>query len=241
MPRTLIAVAALLISTAASAADLPRREAPPSQSPADAWSWTGVYAGVHAGYAWGGVAQRQTSGGMPEGPFSYDVNGFFGGATAGFNYQTGWLVLGIEGDLGWMDLSGKGIIPSSNPKAHQDITLKGGLYADLTARLGVAMGSTLLYGKGGFAYLNGEARQQTTNPGFVTHGTDGAFKGWVLGGGVEHAITRTMTLKVEYLHFDFGHKDGDQTSVTDVPIGFVYTNRASLTADTVKAGLNWKY
>ena len=153
------------------------------EAPRPAFSWTGFYLGAHAGYAWGDVDQRQTIGGMPVGPFSYDVDGAFGGGTAGYNWQAGQLVVGIEGDLGWMDLSGAGRIPSSNPAAHQDITLDGGLYGDITGRLGVAMGRTLLYGKGGWAWFNGEARQKTTNPGFVTHGTDKAFDGWVAGAG----------------------------------------------------------
>jgi outer membrane immunogenic protein len=104
------------------------------EAPRAAFSWTGFDLGAHAGYAWGSVDQRQTTGGMPVGPFSYDVDGAFAGGTAGYNWQAGQLVVGIEGDLGWMDLSGAGRIPSSNPAAHQDITLDAGLYGDITGR-----------------------------------------------------------------------------------------------------------
>lgn len=203
--------------------------------------WNGGYAGVHLGYAWGDADVRDTTGGVLPGPFSYDPNGAFGGGTVGYNWRMQGIVLGVEADLGYMDLSGAGIIPSSVPTAHQDITLDGGFYADVTVRGGVlVMPSTLVYAKGGFAFFNGEARQKTTNPGFVTHGADG-FSGWVAGGGVEHFFAPSVSVKVEYLHFDFGSRDGDQTSVTDDPIGFVYRNTTDVTADTIKVGVAWHF
>lgn len=203
-------------------------------------AWSGAYLGAHGGYAWGDVDQTQTSGGMPPGPFSYKPSGGFGGLTAGFNLQAGKLVAGLEADAGYMDLSGAGIIPSSAPPAHQDITLAGGLYGDITARLGVAWDRALVYGKGGFAYYDGQALQKTTNPGFVSYGTS-TFAGWVAGGGIEYAVSPVLSLKVEYLHFDFGKRGGNQTSITDDPVGYVYTNSTDVTADTVKVGVNYRF
>jgi outer membrane immunogenic protein len=202
--------------------------------------WAGGYAGLNAGHAWGNVDVRDTTGGVTPGPFSYDASGFFGGGTLGYNWQAGNLVYGLEGDLGYMDLTGAGIIPSSVPTAHQDITLRGGVYGDITGRLGLAWGRSLFYAKGGAAFLAGEATQTTTNPGYVTHGT-GNFTGWVAGGGIEHFITPSLSLKAEYLHFDFGSRPGDQTSITDAPVGYVYRNTTDLTADTVKVGMAWHF
>jgi outer membrane immunogenic protein len=54
-------------------------------------------------------------------------------------------------------------------------------------------------------------------------------------------IAPNVSLKLEYLHFDFGRQGGDQTSVSDPPIGFVYKNTADLTADSVKPGVNFKF
>jgi outer membrane immunogenic protein len=204
-------------------------------------NWTGLYVGAHAGYAWGDVDVRDTNGGVLPGPFSYDAKGLFGGATAGYNWQLGKVVAGVEADLGYMDLSGSGIIPSSVPTAHQDITLDGGLYGDLTARLGfIPLERTMVYAKGGVAIYGGEARQKTTNPGYVTHGTD-MFVGWVAGGGVEHFVTDKISIKAEYLHFDFGHQGGDQTSISDPPVGFVYRNATEVTADTIKVGVAFHF
>ena len=202
--------------------------------------WEGAYVGLHAGYGWGDVSVKDTTGGVAPGPFDYTAKGFLGGATAGYNLQAGIAVVGIEGDIGYLRLKGSGIIPSSDPAQHQDITLDGGLYGDITGRLGFVLGNALIYGKGGLALYDGEALQKTTKPGFVSHGTD-TFTGWTAGGGIEFALSPHTTLKAEYLHFDFGHQGGDQTSVTDVPIGFVYKNTTSVTADSVKLGINYKF
>ena len=227
MRRILISLCFIAFTGSAAYADRP-------------FSWSGFYAGAHVGYAWGDVDQTQTSGGMPFGPFSYKPEGAFSGATAGYNWQFQNLVVGVEGDFGYMDLTGAGVIPSSVPGQRQDITLSDGLYATATGRIGYAFGQTLIYGKGGVAYYGGEGSQKTTNPGFVTYPT-GVFTGWVYGGGIEHFIARNWSLKIEYLHFDFGGEAGNQTSITDPPVGFVYTNNTDVKADTVKLGVNFHF
>jgi len=146
-------------------------------------------------------------------------------------------LIGIEGDVGYIGLKGTGLVPSSNPKAHQDLTLDSGWYGDITARAGVVFGSVLIYGKGGYAYFDTDARQTTTNPGFITTGT-GAFNGWVAGGGAEWMFAPNVSVKVEYLHFDFGSRGGMQTATES---GYQFTNSTSLTMETVKAGLNYHF
>jgi hypothetical protein len=49
------------------------------------------------------------------------------------------------------------------------------------------------------------------------------------------------SLKAEYLHFDFGSEQGDQTSISDPPIGHVYENWTVLDADTFKVGINYHF
>lgn len=183
--------------------------------------WAGLYAGAHLGYAWGDASVADNTGGVAPGPFTYSPDGIFGGGTLGYNLQFQQIVVGLEGDLGYMNLKGHGLIPSSNPAAHQDLTLDGGFYGVAAGRAGIAFGQTLAYFKGGVVYYDGSAGQTTTNPGYVTTPT-GAFRGTVLGGGVEQYISKTVSVKVEYLHFKFGSEDGRQTSVSDPPIGYKY-------------------
>lgn len=203
--------------------------------------WSGLYAGIHGGGVWGGVSVTDTNGGVDPGPFTYSASGLFGGATAGANMQFGGLVAGVEGDIGYMGLQGHSTIGSAHSDPYyQNLDLKGGAYGDLTGRAGVAFGQLLVYGKGGLAFYSGQATQATTFPGYVTTPT-GLFTGWTAGVGVESHLSPSMSVKLEYLHFDFGSQSGAQTSTYDPPVGYVYENSTKLNADSVKIGLNWEF
>lgn len=211
---------------------------------AEDYNWTGAYAGVHVGGAWGNTTVRDNAkDGVAPGPFSYDTSGAFGGGTAGYNYQIGNIVIGVEGDVGYLDLSGSGIIGSAHADHHQNITTSGGAYGDLTGRLGWAWNNVLFYGKGGILIFDGEALQATTADGYAPHGTD-TFVGWTAGGGVEYAMTQKISLKIEYMHMDMGTRDGDQTALVadpPTPAGYAFTNSHDVTADSVKLGLNFHF
>ena len=226
----------LVTSTSSFAADLE------PIAPVAGYGWNGFYAGVSAGYAAGDVDVHDTNGGVAPGPFSYSPDGGIGSVQAGYNFEFNSFVLGIEGDIGYMGFDGNGIIGSASATSHQDLTLDGGLYGDLTGRLGYAFGPALIYAKGGFAFFDGEAKQTTTNPGYVTTGTD-TFTGWTLGAGLEYLLTQKVSVKLEYQHFDFGSQGGHQTNVGDPssPTGFEFQNNTELTAETVKVGLNYRF
>ena len=223
-----IFAAALLGSFSSAAA-----QAPPA--------WTGFYLGANIGTGWGSVDVRDTNGGVTPGPFSYNNTAWIGGLQAGYNHQLGPFVAGVEIDGGYMGLDGDGRIPSSTPPNYQRIWVDGGLYAMATGRLGFAiMQNTLIYGKGGFAWFDGEAGQKTTKPGYQTSMADG-FRGAVFGGGVEYMMASHLSFKVEYLHMDLGSVTGYQLSISDPPIGFKYFNTHDFAIDTVRGGLNYKF
>jgi outer membrane immunogenic protein len=221
-----ISVAALMAASPAIAQD---------------YKWSGPYIGLHAGYAWGNASTTDNvKDGVRPGPFDYSPEGGFGGGQVGWNFQLNRFVVGIEGDIDYLDLSGSGIIPSDS-SSHQTLTLDGGLFGDITARAGfLVTPSTLVYGKGGFAFYNGEAKQTSANPAYSQHGTD-TFTGWVAGAGIEQRINDAVSIKVEWLHVDFGDEGGSQTSISDPPVGHVYSNSTSLDADTIKVGLNYHF
>lgn len=227
----LTAVGLAVMSSSAFADDLSTRD------------WTGAYVGVHAGALRGDVSVLDdVNDGVDPGPFAYSITGFFGGGTAGYNWQAGNLVFGAEGDIGYLSPSGSGMIGSAHVGNHQDLTLGGGVYGEITARAGLAFGSTLIYAKGGWAYFGGSAMQKTTADGYMPTGT-GAFSGWTGGGGVEQMLTDAISAKVEYQHFDFGTQEASQTNVGDTssPIGYVFHNWHTLGIDTIKVGLNYHF
>jgi len=106
-----VAAAAIMIYAVEVAlpADLsaPIFKAPPPVVVPDLW--TGFYAGVHVGGAWGTKTYDPFELKRIEPiDFNNEVNGFLGGVQGGYNYKIGWVVVGIEGDFSWADVKGTG-------------------------------------------------------------------------------------------------------------------------------------
>ena len=131
MKKLLTSLAAFTaLTAAASAADLPRRAAPPIFTPVPVFTWTGFYAGFNAGYGFGvadtqdpftlvGTVDPRVVGG-PGAPgtnvglFAFannnNMEGFVGGGQIGYNYQFtpgSGVVVGIEADAQYSDLGGR--------------------------------------------------------------------------------------------------------------------------------------
>jgi len=85
-------------------------------------SWTGFYVGGYAGYAWDWNSSVTAPDAVPSlhvlpgvtvpvafAPASYLLghSGIAGG-TFGYNYQNGWVVIGSEVEVGWINMSGAG-------------------------------------------------------------------------------------------------------------------------------------
>src|SRR3954453_11095691 len=100
-----IAVVSMALVDGATAADIPApvyKTAAPAALPA---SWTGFYLGAHVGAGWG--TQDYFDPFVGKTVLTNTSNGFLGGLQAGYNYQIGWVVLGIEGDISWADVKGR--------------------------------------------------------------------------------------------------------------------------------------
>lgn len=88
-----------LAAIPAYAADMPLKAPPP------VLSWTGGYVGLNGGYGWGDWDSDSIAAIFPDGVTTTadpDVRGWFGGVTAGYNWQSSqqWVV-GVEGDFDW--------------------------------------------------------------------------------------------------------------------------------------------
>jgi outer membrane immunogenic protein len=200
--------------SAASAADLPFRSAPPAPiiAAAPIFTWTGFYVGVNAGYGWQNN-DNNSSIFVPAGTFvtaplasgtvtfaDDDGEGFVGGGQIGYNYQMGSFVLGVEADLQWADLGGSGgtaFVPAGFPASFVPAGTAGGIdwFGTVRARAGFAFGQALVYATGGFAY--GGADDNNDRFGLVND--DDVRTGWVLGAGMEYAFTNNLTLGLEGL------------------------------------------
>jgi outer membrane immunogenic protein len=189
--KTALLGATLLIGAAgaASAADVYERkgsfkDAPESYMPPI--TWTGFYAGIHAGSTFGD--HIDTSNSDIENP-NVD-SAFVGGVHIGYNWQRSpnWVV-GIEGSVDFVDdeLNGDNLTD---------------YLASIRGRIGYAFGGNLLYGTGGVAFLS------------YDRDIDDAV-GFVVGAGFERKLTDNISFGVEGLYYDFSSESNAQDTDVD--------------------------
>lgn len=201
-----------------------------AQSAVPAFDWSGPYVGAHVGYQWGEADYLE-----PDNPgFAVEpsLDGFAGGALAGYNHQIDRFVLGAEVDGG---LSGANHdAGDSGGNGYSAFDLDWNLHARL--RAGVALDRTLLFVAGGLAVARLDL--DDTDPGFGSD--DGTHLGWTLGGGIEQAITDSLVLRLEYLYDDYGSRD---YSVDSPPGPFFpsYDAEIDLSAHTLRAAVAYRF
>jgi outer membrane immunogenic protein len=193
------AIAAVAMAQSASAADLTLAKAPVQAAPV--FSWTGCYIGANGG----GGRSRSDWGTLLGTIVTADVhaNGFLAGGQVGCDYQTGPLVVGIEGQFDWSDLHGQALVPPQGAPAQ--VVSKMDSFATATGRIGYAFDRVLPYVKGGFAWGHFNHEFDIANPNFAPAitGSQGVV-GFVVGAGIEVAFLPNWSLKAEYDYLDFG-------------------------------------
>ncbi len=204
----------LLVVVAARAADW-TAPAPFGRAVAN---WSGGYVGVNGGYGWG-----QSDWDVPA--VSASPNGWLAGGTIGYNFQSGALMLGAEGDIAYAALKGSIDCPAGAAACETSTTWIG----TVRGRLGYAgFGNWLPYITGGAAFGDVKAANSA-----FTSASSTQF-GWAAGAGVEYAMLAHWSLKVEYLYVDLG--------------GFACNAACGAAADTVnfttnivRLGLNYRF
>jgi outer membrane immunogenic protein len=234
-----------LIGVPALAADLQVKA--PLRSPVPVWSWTGFYIGGHIAGGWAksdwfeDPAQSGSGGAAPVGfqDASIHASGFLGGGQIGFDYQTGWAVLGIQADADFAGL--KGNVGSCFPelaflliKCATDIKSLG----TVTGRVGAAFDHWLLYVLGGFAW----EREHLDSP-CVACASDSVVNrtahGWTVGTGLEYALTGNWSVFLQYNYMSFGTRD--LLFVTTPAAVGNFTENVRDRINVVKAGINYRF
>jgi outer membrane immunogenic protein len=211
-----LAVAALAITTATTSfgalADGP------------VYSWTGLYAGVNGGYGFSGFNTSATPfansvTGIPSATLQSDSDGAVFGGHLGWSTQFSNWVVGIEGDFNAASLSGSSQVVVADPLGGSggaatdgySVTHSVDWLASIRGRVGITTGASLFYITGGAAWESARDKvlaNTETAAAVVSVSTIGNFSstqsGWVLGAGYEWMLTRSWTLRGEYLHYGFG-------------------------------------
>jgi outer membrane immunogenic protein len=201
MKKILLSSVALLgLATGAMAADLPSRRAPaPIIAAVPVFTWTGFYVGVNAGYGW------NSNDSITVGGVRFDLDdegGFVGGAQAGYNYQIGSFVVGLEGDIQYADFGGDDRFDFDGDGIADDDFNNSDWFGTVRARAGVAFDRALIYATGGFAFADDAT-------------------GWTVGGGLEYAFTNNLSAKIEGLYVNLDQDDNFLGIDNDAEFGVV--------------------
>jgi outer membrane immunogenic protein len=260
----LLALVGVAASTAAIAADLPTRKAPPAPVPVvTPWSWTGFYVGGYVGgtfgsanwsddgYNYGGTNYYWGTGGN-----SNTQAGFVGGGYVGANYQFNQFVIGVEGEFGYSGINSHGTtwtgnIAGTGPLAgNYALTSK---FSDtgvgrLRGRLGYAVEpQLLLYVAGGWTWANtntsldgyccGGNPTVPANVSYFNLSNNKSLDGWNIGVGGEYAFTPNWIARIEYIYDGF----------SKISYGYNYgsyfgdNRNLGLNINTVRVGLEYKF
>ncbi len=206
-------------STAASAAD-------------QADTWTGFYGGVEVGYLGVNTTATDLDGAFDTAGTGTSKNSpaVIGGVDAGFNKQWGAIVGGVEADFSGSSLDST--VPWAPDPSGGTLSTRLSTLGTIRARLGVAAGRTLIYASGGVALgnLRDTVADNSGDSASVSRNT-----GYIVGGGVEQAITPKISVKIEAFYSDFGTATANSQPTTG------YQFRFKNTAAIVRTGVNFRF
>jgi opacity protein-like surface antigen len=257
--RLFLTGTSLMVLTGSTlAADLPVAKAPPAVLP----SWAGFYLGVHGGYGWNQDAFSQTDGFAfvtPQSINGIKSKGALFGAQAGYNWQFGRAVTGLEIDFSATNLNGSSAISETvaagatgTSTTSLTVREKVQYVGSARARLGwLPTDNVLLYGTAGLAW---ERLDQTAEETVVTTGAPGAGTGfnsqelardkfgWVAGIGAEAMLGSPNWIgRIEYLHYDLGQvQTADAFTRTGGGRSDIST-AGTQTIEVVRAGVSYKF
>jgi outer membrane immunogenic protein len=248
-----LAFAGVAISGSAMAADIVR---PPPVAPAPivvvaprAYEWSGPYIGIEGGYAWGHKVWQGTDTGGTYAGQPFDVKGWLGGIHGGFDGQRNNLVFGINGSFDWANITGSTSLcydqfqgsPPGTPGYTDVCSIKADWLATLSGRIGGAFNRTLVYVKGGAAFIHENLRDDNLPDSLYTGSA--TKTGWLIGVGVEQAINDRWSVGIEYDYIDFGNRGSTITHVDGTVGGLPPTATVNLrqTINVVKGSLNFRF
>jgi outer membrane immunogenic protein len=221
------------------------------------YNWTGFYAGLNLGWTMNDSSYNLSPTGKfsgdPDNPLRTDSGDFNGpaltaGGQFGYNYQISRYVLGLETDLNYNGFSET--LPASRTLASpllgdfsHTVTQKIDYFGTVRGRLGFTPCNRLLvYATGGFAYghvsSNSDLLFSEAGDHYAGSSTTGGT-GWAVGGGVEYALNRCWSVRLEYLFIDLGSKS--YTYGNQLFPGYTYTTQLDTSEHAVRIGLNYRF
>ncbi|UFW85957.1 outer membrane beta-barrel protein [Bradyrhizobium barranii] len=194
------------------------------------YDWTGHYVGMN-----GGLGSSSNcwdfNGHTPEG--CHDATGMTVGGQIGYRWQISQIVLGVEGQGNWADLSGSNVsIPFSDINQS-----KISAFGTMTGQIGYALDNVLFYAKGGAAVTSNTYQVKSELTGARLSSANSSAWGGTVGAGIEFGFAPNWSVSVEYDHFFM--QDAEVTFT--VPGGSLGGDRIRQDFDLMTARLNYKF
>jgi outer membrane immunogenic protein len=169
-----------------------------------------------------------------------DRNGTEWAVHAGYDYQlAGSFVVGAVAEYGRSAIEDSVTAFSTTP-AFYTFTRRLRDSAALRARVGFALGNTLIYGTGGIAY--GKIRRSFTTSNAVntvTFGGDNSERamGYRAGGGLEHRVSDNFSIAAQYLYTSFKEDEDFAARIggTNVPVSNPFIRRNPNGTDLIRS------
>jgi outer membrane immunogenic protein len=222
-----IAAIAAFAAMPVLAADMAIKAPPPAPVVTPPLDWTGFYVGGNFGSGWATTSDSNTFFGATTG--NYHIAGAIGGGQLGYNWQTSQWVLGVESDYDFSNVKGS---TSAGLCAGVVCTIENTWVGTTRGRIGYSVGNWLPYATGGVAYGNVHIQDSA---GAVHGGTNRT--GWTAGAGIEYALTRNWSLKVEYLYIDLGSA-GVPCTVAAGPCGM---STQTFNESVARSGIEYRF
>jgi outer membrane immunogenic protein len=234
MKQRLLALAiglilAISLGAAVKAADVVQPEYAP-------FDWTGFYIGGHVGWGWidlDGAFDEDDGDNFPDdggGDFDLNDDDLLGGFQAGYNWQMDQFVLGIEGDISFVDWNDK------LENGDEAVSFDTDLLVSLRARAGFAVDNLLFYATAGGAWTDTNFEAQDGDDDSSDADLDDI--GLVVGAGAEVAFNEHWSVRAEGLYYYFNDEEdtSDFTSDSD-PGDFIQLNDIFV----IRAGVNFLF
>ena len=243
--HTSIAWLLLALPLPAVAADQVDYVAPAYDAPlATYYDWTGFYIGAHGGYNWSknkynhvetsGVGGSVTS----SEHFKVDPSGWSGGFHAGYLHQFNHFVLGAEVGYTFHDADDHAFTNLSSFARSRETSIDD--IWNISAKAGYAWDRTLGYVKAGYANTEVTYTNRRLDTGAIVGRSDDRVGGFIIGAGVEHALTDNWILGAEYSFTKFDVNNQQQHDLTGQPVA-AFNSSNHLSSHNVNLRLSYKF
>lgn len=243
----IVALTALVGTSAATAADLPAKK-PYTKAPPPAvaviYDWSGFYLGGNAGFGasrncWNFVSRAGVPLNAAEG--CHNADGAVAGGQIGYRWQmpSAW-VFGLEAQGDWADLRGSRVASPAFIAVPGDLKTNSRLRALglFTGQIGYAWNNVLLYAKGGAAFVDDRYFHTSTATNALINSTTATRWGGAVGAGVEFGFAPNWSIGVEYDHLFMGR---NTMNFVAAPGGVASRNSISQDVDMVTARINYRF